>query len=232
MSTRYDGTLTPGVQGAPSRVVIQSRGHPGLLAGLFGCVLAILGIFTLGFVFVPLAALCALVGLLRGISGFNATGIGTSLLAACLCVFGLATSPVLLAVVAGLLVTNAVTRSAPDVIPQPQHQASPMPSAQDQLQWALNVTSQAAVECRAKRLRGELPSHAASVQCANPPMLQAFSAAHYRYMDLIQTLAEKRLELASKTDRGEMTEQEEQIELQRFNVDIQAIERRRDTAPR
>jgi hypothetical protein len=82
MSPRYDGTLTPGVQGAPSHVVIQSRGHPGLLAGLLGCVLAVLGIFTLGFVFVPLAALCALVGLLRGISGFNASGIGTSLLAA------------------------------------------------------------------------------------------------------------------------------------------------------
>ena len=63
----------------PSHVIVET----GLPAGLLGCVLAVLGIFTLGFVFVPLAALCVLVALLRDISSFNASGIGTPLLAAC-----------------------------------------------------------------------------------------------------------------------------------------------------
>lgn len=103
-------------------------------------------------------------------------------------------------------------------------------TVQDPMQWAAKVTEQAANECRAKRLRGELPSHAASVQCANPPMLQAFNAAHYRYMDLIHFLAAKRLEVATKIDRGEMTEQQGQIETQKIYASIQATERQRDAA--
>jgi hypothetical protein len=212
-------------QRTPSHVIVQSRGNPGLLAGLLGCALAILGIFTLGFVFVPLAALCALVGLLRGISAFNASGIGTSLLAACLCLFGFASSPVLLGIAGGVLATNALTRSAPSVQHPQQQQPSPAPTVQDPLQWALKVTAQAADGCRTKRLRGELPSHAASVQCSNPPMLQAFDAAHYRYMDLIHFFAAKRLEMATKIDRGEITEQQGQIETQKIYASIQATER-------
>jgi hypothetical protein len=104
------------------------------------------------------------------------------------------------------------------------------PTVQDPLQWALKVTAQAADDCRNKRLRGELPSHAASVRCANPAMLQAFSAAHYRYMDLIQFFAAKRIELATKIDRGEMTEQQGQVEAQNIFASIQATERQRDAA--
>ena len=60
---------------------------------------------------------------------------------------------------------------------------APLPGqSQDPIQQALKVTVQAADECKAKRLSGQLPSHAASVQCANPPMLQAFKTANYRYM--------------------------------------------------
>jgi hypothetical protein len=104
------------------------------------------------------------------------------------------------------------------------------PAVQDPMQWALKVTAQATNDCRNKRLRGELPSHAASAQCANPAMLQAFNTAHYRYMDLIQTFAAKRLELATKIDRGEMTEQQVIVETQKFYASIQATERQRDAA--
>ena len=97
------------------------------------------------------------------------------------------------------------------------------------MQWALKVTAQATNDCRNKRLRGELPSHAASAQCANPAMLQAFNAAHYRYMDLIQFFAAKRLKLATKIDRGE-TEQQVIVETQKIYASIQATERQRDTA--
>lgn len=233
MASRYDGVLTPGPQGAPSRVIVETRGHAGLLAGLLSCILAILGIFTLAFVFIPLAVLCAIVGLLRGISAFNASGIGISLLAGCLCVFGFLTSPVLLGLAAGILATNVLTRSAPAVQQrQVWQQPSPVPTAQNPLQWAAHVTAQASEECRAKRLRGELPSHAASVQCANVPMLQAFNAAHYRYMDLIQFFATKRLKFATMIDRGELTEQQGQIEIQKVYASIQATERQRDSTAR
>jgi hypothetical protein len=108
---------------------------------------------------------------------------------------------------------------------------APLPATkQDPVQWALKVTVQAADECKAKRLSGQLPSHAASVQCANPAMLQAFSAANYRYMDLIQYFAAKRLEVATRIDRGEMTEQQGQIETQKIFASIRATERQRDAA--
>jgi hypothetical protein len=55
--------------------------------------LEILGILTIGVLFIPLAATCAIVGLLRGISAGNAAGIGASLLGGALSVVGLIVSP-------------------------------------------------------------------------------------------------------------------------------------------
>ncbi len=107
---------------------------------------------------------------------------------------------------------------------------APLPATENPLQQALKITVQAAEECKAKRLSGQLPSHAASVQCSNPAMLQAFNATHYRYMDLIEYFAAKRLEVAAKIDRGELTEQEAQIETQKIFASIQATERQRDAA--
>jgi hypothetical protein len=108
--------------------------------------------------------------------------------------------------------------------------AAPQAPPQDAIKAALQQTQLAAGLCRAKRLSGELPSHAASAQCANPPMLQAFNAAHYRYMDLIQFFAAQRLEVADKIDRGEMTEQQGQVETQKLFASILATERQRDAA--
>ena len=61
-------------------------------------------------------------------------------------------------------------------------------------------------------------------------MLQALNAAHYRYMDLIEILAAKRVEYAAMIDRGEVTEQQGQTEIQKVYAGIQAIERQRDAA--
>jgi hypothetical protein len=132
----------------------------------------------------------------------------------------------------GILLEQQSAPKPAQAIQQPQPQASPALTApvQDPLQRALKVTAQAADECKAKRLSGQLPSHVASVQCANPAMLQAFKAANYRYMDLIQFFAAKRLEMAAKIDRGEMTEQQGQVETQKIYASIQATERQRDAA--
>ena len=91
---------------------VVHRGRPGVQAGLFGCIFGVLGIFTLGFVFVPLAALCSFVGLIRGLFGASASGVGASILAAGLAIFGFAMSPTLWAITAGaLLASNAPART-------------------------------------------------------------------------------------------------------------------------
>jgi len=85
-------------------VVIRHRGSAGLVAGIFGCIFGILGIFTVGIIFVPLAAICSVVGLLRGIFGGSASGIGLSILAAALAIWGVVVSPTLwLLIAAGSL---------------------------------------------------------------------------------------------------------------------------------
>lgn len=131
---------------------------------------------------------------------------------------------------------NAAQASRPQppaqpVMPRPNPQPAPV-TAQNPVQWAAQVTVQANNECRDKRLRGELATHAASVQCSNPTMLVAFNEAHYKYMDLIEFFAVKRLELAAKIDRGELTEQQAQLESNKLYASIQETERRRDSGAR
>lgn len=111
-----------------------------------------------------------------------------------------------------------------------QSASTGMPTTQDPVQWAGQVTVQAIAQCRDKRLHGELPTYTASIQCSNPIMIAAFKEAHYRYMDLIQFFASQRLEVARKMDRGEMTEQQGQVENQKIYASIQATERQRDAA--
>ncbi len=74
-------------------IVIQHRGSPGMLAGVFGCVFGLLGIFSVGLLFVPLAAVCSLLGLLRGVAGGSGPGIGVSLLGLVLTAAGFMVSP-------------------------------------------------------------------------------------------------------------------------------------------
>jgi hypothetical protein len=131
-------------------------------------------------------------------------------------------------------VPNTAQASRPQTaqpVPRPAPQPAPVTS-QDPIQWAAQVTVQASNECRAKRLRGELPNHVASAQCANALMLAAFNETHYRYMDLIEFFAAKRLELAAKIDRGELTEQQAQLDGNKIYASIQETERRRDNGVR
>jgi hypothetical protein len=92
----------------------------GVLAGLLGCVFGVLGILSWGIIFVPLAALCAIVGLFRGIVGGSAAGIGTSLIAGVLTAIGFATSPSLWLLTAGLIGASLPARP-----PAPAHRAEP-----------------------------------------------------------------------------------------------------------
>ncbi|MDP8098977.1 MULTISPECIES: hypothetical protein [Pasteurella] len=71
----------------------------GMTAGIIACVLAILGILFLGTVFVPLAAITALIGTIIAVKNKNFAGIGVNVLAWVLTLIGLFTSPILLAAI-------------------------------------------------------------------------------------------------------------------------------------
>lgn len=70
----------------------------GVMAGIIACVLAVLGILFLGFIFVPIAAIVALIGTIIAIKNKNIRGIGINILAWVLVLVGLLTSPMLLAI--------------------------------------------------------------------------------------------------------------------------------------
>lgn len=99
---------------------------PGTVAGLLGCLFGIIGIFAFAIVFVPLAACCALVGLVRGIVGKSAAGIGTSVLAGALSVFGFIASPTLWILTAGVLAGGLIA-SQPPTQPSQVAQRTAMP---------------------------------------------------------------------------------------------------------
>ncbi len=80
------------------QVVITKKGN-GMVAGIIACVLAVLGIFFLGVVFVPLAAVVALIGTIIAIKNKNIAGIGVNALAWVLTIVGLFTSPLLLGII-------------------------------------------------------------------------------------------------------------------------------------
>jgi hypothetical protein len=123
-------------------VVVKHAGRPGVVAGLLGCVFGVLGIFTLGLIFVPLAAICSVVGLLRGLTGVSLSGIGCSLLAGALTFWGFVVSPSLwLLVGAGILAQHlpaSRSSAAPTAaIPRPWNSGPSPSSATPEKQLAL-----------------------------------------------------------------------------------------------
>jgi len=69
-----------------------------MVPGIIACVLAIFGIFTFGIVFVPLAAVTALVGMIIAVKNAHWGGVGVNVLAWVLTLVGLFLSPALLVV--------------------------------------------------------------------------------------------------------------------------------------
>ena len=58
--------------------------------------------------------------------------------------------------------------------------------------------------------------------------MRAFSAANYRYMDLISLFTAKRAVLAEKLDHNELTEVQAQAENTKIFSEIAEAEKRRD----
>ena len=68
----------------------------GMVAGIIACILAVLGILFLGIIFVPLAAIVALIGTIIAVKNRNMAGISVNVLAWILVLFGFFTSPILM----------------------------------------------------------------------------------------------------------------------------------------
>ncbi|MBV9200202.1 MAG: hypothetical protein JOY83_10810 [Alphaproteobacteria bacterium] len=83
----------------------------------------------------------------------------------------------------------------------------------DEMKQAKAEAKAAMLECKNKRLTGELATHVASVQCSNPRIIDAYERAGYPYMDLIRLMTAKRLEVAEKQDRGQLTEGQAELEV-------------------
>jgi hypothetical protein len=85
----------------------------------------------------------------------------------------------------------------------------------------------AAEECRNSRLRGDLKSYVASVQCSNPRIREANATAGYPFMDLLDVELATRLSNAEKIDRGQMTEVEASLSSAELHSRMVAEGRRR-----
>jgi hypothetical protein len=123
----------------------------------------------------------------------------------------------------------AAAPATPQPIVQPQKVQQQAPTNVDPMKIAMKQTETAIMECRAKRLNGELKTYLASAQCANPTIMRSFGAANYRYMDLIAMFTAKRAVIAEKIDRGELTEVQGQAENTKIYSEVVEAEKRRDS---
>jgi hypothetical protein len=117
--------------------------NQGIVAGVLSCLFGILGILTIGIIFVPLAALCSVVGLLRGIAGPSIAGIATSLLGVALTVIGFISSPTLWLLAGGLFVASQSNYSAPSKpgIPTAEKSISEISGSPPDFDISSNATS-------------------------------------------------------------------------------------------
>jgi hypothetical protein len=131
----------------------------------------------------------------------------------------------------GLLLSRQSTpvASLPPSVAPPPPRASISQPPQDPMVIAQNEMVAAITECRNKRIDGTLKTFVASAQCANPRILQAFSNANYRYMDLIATFNAKRLQISERVDRNQLTEADGQVETQKLFASIVEAEKQRDS---
>ncbi|MGV6988335.1 hypothetical protein ACWA5Z_04980 [Testudinibacter sp. P80/BLE/0925] len=60
---------------------MSEKTNSGMIAGIISCVLAVLGILFLGFIFIPLAAIVAIFATVTAVKNKNLAGIGASVLA-------------------------------------------------------------------------------------------------------------------------------------------------------
>lgn len=79
------------------------QNNPSLALPIITIVLAILGIFTFGLIFIPIAFICAIIATISAIKNRNSTYIGLTVLAWVFSIIGFVVSPSLSFAVLGIL---------------------------------------------------------------------------------------------------------------------------------
>jgi len=88
------------------------------------------------------------------------------------------------------------------------------------LKASLRESAAAGQECADKRKSGKLKNHRESVECSNPQIQKVFEHNGFPRMDLVAQYMEKRLELAEKMDRHEITQSQGDKESQEYGARI------------
>jgi hypothetical protein len=78
-------------------IIQRNSSMAGAFTGLFGIIFAVIGIFTIGVVFVPIAAIFSFFSLVNSLSGRSGIGFLMSAISTVLTIVGFFTSPVLMA---------------------------------------------------------------------------------------------------------------------------------------
>lgn len=91
----------------------------GMVANIFACLFATLGILTIGTIFVPLAALTAIFGTINSLLARRAASIGINILAWVLVIIGFFSSPVLMLIVGTTAIVNQTDSF------EPEHSSAP-----------------------------------------------------------------------------------------------------------
>jgi len=95
------------------------------------------------------------------------------------------------------------------------------------MQAPLEKSRQAIIECRDRRLRGEISSYAESARCSNPLIFEAWKTANYPHMDLITEWLNAREATSVKVDQGLITPEQFEREMDELTVRLTAEEQRR-----
>ena len=95
------------------------------------------------------------------------------------------------------------------------------------MQVPLEKSRQAIIECREKRLRGEISTYAELARCSNPQIFEAWKAANYPHMDLITEWLNAREAASDKVDQRIITPEEFERQMDELTVRLTAEEQRR-----
>lgn len=82
-------------------------------------------------------------------------------------------------------------------------------------------------ECRAKRDDGEFKGRVAEVNCYKSDYREAYAKRNYGYMDLIDLMLAKRLEIAEKIDKHKISPSQGDLEFAKFRTQLVQLEESR-----
>ena len=113
---------------------------------------------------------------------------------------------------------------------QPPYVMGNYPRAQIEFRCAApNTVAEAAMlQCKEKRLRGELKTYKASIECSNPKVYAAWKEAGDPNLDLVSIMLAARLVGAENVDKGKITDAEYQLQLAELNSRLNNERQRRN----